>query len=770
MGRGKHHRAMRLAAVALTLAATATARAQTAATVDVSVDATAAGTPLERIWAFHGYDEVNYTTTAEGQDLLKTLGTIHSTPPHVRSHFLLNTGDGTPSLKWGSTNVFTEDAAGNPVYSWTLMDGIMDAVTGAGAFPYAEIGFMPEALSTHPTPYMNSGVRTLDGGCFYPPTDYSKWGALITAWAGHSGTRYNNAASWQWELWNEPDIGYWHGTAAEYQQLFDYTEASLHGVLPNTPLGGPATASPGAFLTQFLQHCATGTNAVTGKTGTRLDMVSFHAKGGTAIVNGNVEMSLGHQLDLHRTGFTAIAAFPQYKQTPIVVSEADPDGCAACPASTTPADAYRNSPAYGAYEVAMMKHTLELEAEIGVNVRGLVTWAFLFENQPYFIGYRVLQTNGIHLPVLNAFRLLGSLNGMRLPATSTGAITADAIIANSVRAQPDVDAMAALNGAQVQVIVWNYHDDLVAATPSPVHLTVKLPPTFGASAVVSHQRVDDSHGDAYTVWTSQGSPAAPSAAQLAQLQAAADDLTFQPSQTIAVAGGVATVDFDLPRFGVSLVTFTPAGLADASVGDSSGAGGSGSSGADSVDAAAGSSGARSPSPDAAASAGVGSSGGGGVSPGSSGSATATTGSSGSAGNSGAPPDSGGAGGSGSTAGSASGGAGNGGTASGGVPGSNASVHRGGCGCRLTDPASTSSMKAAEAIAFLGLPVALVVRRRRGRAGQRGGRGGFRNSPSARERRDGFVEIVPSRDHANRVVADVESGAALTTDPYRHPAR
>jgi len=118
-----------------------------AQTITISVDATAAGTPLERVWPYHGYDEVNYSTTPEGEALLKTLATAHTAPVRVRTHFLLNTGDGTPSRKWGSTNVYTEDASGNPVYSWTLMDGIMDAITGAGAFPFAEIGFMPEALS-----------------------------------------------------------------------------------------------------------------------------------------------------------------------------------------------------------------------------------------------------------------------------------------------------------------------------------------------------------------------------------------------------------------------------------------------------------------------------------------------------------------------------------------------------------------------------------------------------------------------------------------------
>jgi xylan 1,4-beta-xylosidase len=543
------------------------ALAQTATAVTISVDATAAGTPLEPIWAFHGFDEVNYTTTAEGQALLQTLGQM-APSPHIRSHFLLNTGDGVPSFKWGSTNVYTVDATGDPIYDWTLMDGIMDTVTSAGAVPFAEIGFMPEALSTHPTPYQNSGIYTLDGGCFYPPTDYAKWGALIQAWATHSTTRYPSAASsWQWELWNEPDIGYWQGTSAEYDELFDYTESALHQVMPTAPLGGPATSGAGAFLTQFLQHCATGTDAVTGQTGVRLDMVTFHAKGGVAMAGGNVEMNLGHQLQLHSNGFSIVAGFPQYKQTPIVISEADPDGCAACPESQDAAYAYRTSPAYGAYEVAMMKHTLELESSLGVNVRGVLAWAFLFENQPYFAGYRVLSSNGIDLPVLNAFKLLGGLRGMSIPATSTGALTVADILANGVRGQADVNAMATLNGQQVQVLIWNYHDDIVTVPASPVHLSVQVPAAFGPLAIVDHLRVDDTHGDAYTTWVAQGSPASPSAAQLTALQQAMTPQPLQPEQMVAVTAGTVSLDFNLPRFGISLVSLVPPGDApDASIG------------------------------------------------------------------------------------------------------------------------------------------------------------------------------------------------------------
>jgi xylan 1,4-beta-xylosidase len=422
---------------------------------------------------------------------------------------------------------------------------------------------MPQALSSHPTPYRNTNAFLLNGGCFYPPTDYAKWGDLVRAWAAHADGRYPNvAAGWLWELWNEPESAYWHGTFDEYAKLYDYTEAALHEVLPNAPLGGPAVVNLGdTFLTQFLQHCAADTNNVTGQTGTRLDLVTFHAKGGVAVVGDHVEMNLGNQLRLHRDGFSAVAAFSQFKQKPIYITEADPDGCAACSTSTEPADAYRNSTAYGAYEVAMMKHTLDLEAQLGVKLGGVLTWAFTFPGTPYFAGYRALATNGINLPVLSAFKLLGRLAGNRLPVTSSGARPLDDLLANGVRSAPDIDGLASIDGAAIQVVVWNYHDDVVAVPATPVRLAIKVPSSFGAVARVSHLRVDEAHGDAYSVWGSQGMPASPSAEQLAALEQAMEPSSLMPDRTVGVSRGIVALDFDLPRFGISLVTIQP-GAAD----------------------------------------------------------------------------------------------------------------------------------------------------------------------------------------------------------------
>jgi xylan 1,4-beta-xylosidase len=425
--------------------------------------------------------------------------------------------------------------------------------------PFVELGFMPQALSLHPKPYLNASSTLLNCGCFYPPTDHAKWAALVGAWAKHADARYPNVAeNWPWELWNEPDSGYWHGSFDDYAKLYDFTESALHAALPNAALGGPAVIAPsGPFLTQFLEHCAAGTNAVTGARGTRLDLVTFHAKGGVSVNGDQVELNLGNQLRLHRAGFQAVAAFPQFQQTPVYITEADPDGCAACPGSIIAGSQYRTSTAYGAYELAMMKRTLELEGELGIKLGGVLTWAFTFPDTPYFAGYRELATHGINLPVFSAFQLLGRLAGVRLPLASSGARELQDILDNGVRGEPDIDGMATLERGVVRVLVWNFHDQLASAAATSVQLAIQAPASFGPSLHVSHLRVDESHGDAYSSWVSQGMPESPSTAQVAALQHAMEPAPLVPDQTVPVSDdGLLRVDFELPRFGVSLITVT----------------------------------------------------------------------------------------------------------------------------------------------------------------------------------------------------------------------
>ena len=81
---------------------------------------------MKPIWAWWGYDEPNYTYMKDGRKLLSEFAALSPVPVHVRAHNLLTTGDGTPALKWGSTNAYREDAQGNPIYTWNIVDSIFD--------------------------------------------------------------------------------------------------------------------------------------------------------------------------------------------------------------------------------------------------------------------------------------------------------------------------------------------------------------------------------------------------------------------------------------------------------------------------------------------------------------------------------------------------------------------------------------------------------------------------------------------------------------------
>src|SRR5262245_13310251 len=124
--------------------------------VSIKVDASTKEGELHPIWRFFGADEPNYATMKDGRKLMTKLGELAPGDVYFRAHNLLNTGDGTPALKWGSTNVYTEDAQGSPIYDWTVVDHIFDTYLARGVRPYAQVGFMPQALSIHPEPYQHS--------------------------------------------------------------------------------------------------------------------------------------------------------------------------------------------------------------------------------------------------------------------------------------------------------------------------------------------------------------------------------------------------------------------------------------------------------------------------------------------------------------------------------------------------------------------------------------------------------------------------------------
>ena len=78
----------------------------------IRVDASKTSGALKPIWRFFGADEPNYAYMKNGKKLLAELGELGPKNVFFRAHNLLTSGDGTPALKWGSTGVYSEDAAG----------------------------------------------------------------------------------------------------------------------------------------------------------------------------------------------------------------------------------------------------------------------------------------------------------------------------------------------------------------------------------------------------------------------------------------------------------------------------------------------------------------------------------------------------------------------------------------------------------------------------------------------------------------------------------
>jgi xylan 1,4-beta-xylosidase len=512
--------------------------------------------PFLPISSYFGYDEPNYTYMQFGPKLVGELARLSASPVYIRVHHLLCTGNGTAALKWGSTNAYTEDAAGRAVYDWAIVDRIFDTYIQAGAKPFVEIGFMPEALSIHPYPYTRNWPTPDDGqGWSYPPKDYARWGELVRQWVLHSIARYGRreVETWYWEVWNEPDISYWKGTAEEYDRLYDSAAAAVKSTLPAARIGGPATTSPrntkaADFLRQFLAHCAARH--------TPLDFITYHAKGHPQMLDNHVRMGLAAEIEDVDAGMRVVAEFPAHAKLPIVLSEADPEGCAACTARANPQNAYRNGALYPAYTAAALGAMLQLADRHHANLAGMITWAFEFENQPYFAGFRTLATNGIDKPVLNLFRMLGMMGqagGDRVHVESSGAVPLDALVANGVHAQSHIDALAVRSAHAIATLVWNYHDDDVPAPPAEVSLTVAGIPTAASRVLVRHYRIDDVHSNAYTAWLRLGSPQQPTAEQYAHLEAAGQLELLHSPEWLSTQDGKLSVSFILPRHGVSLI-------------------------------------------------------------------------------------------------------------------------------------------------------------------------------------------------------------------------
>lgn len=123
--------------------------------------------------------------------------------------------------------VYTENPDGTPVYSFSLVDKVIDFLLQVNLKPLCQLSFMPKQLSSNPSRMVN-----MDHFNTAPPKDMKKWTDLVYALIKHFITRYGLAQvrSWLFCVWNEPD-----GTTSSFywnddELFFKFYEETYHTV------------------------------------------------------------------------------------------------------------------------------------------------------------------------------------------------------------------------------------------------------------------------------------------------------------------------------------------------------------------------------------------------------------------------------------------------------------------------------------------------------------------------------------------------------------
>ena len=555
------------------------------ALVEIVVEAATVQTELVRLWASIGYDELNWTYTPRGKELLTTLADMGDDAYLVRSHNMFTSGTGMGLPHWGAGNVYHEREDGSSVYDFQILDRAYDAVVETGHVPIVELGFTPRALvpddvgsrftfqEGSPSQYTIYEA----GGWSFPPKDLSRWARLVCATAENYRSRYGLArlANWRWEVWNEPDIGYWRGTRAEYFELYRVTAEALRSVIPGALVGGPATtgdlqpiaglpARGLSFLSDFLDFCL--------ERNLPLDFVTFHTKGAyflpmrSYLPPGSLcepqSPSMVKMLREVRAALAEVAKRPALADVECLADECD----ASVPAHLGRFDnsnfAYRNSEYFPVFQCALMKKLLDLEEASVASLHAATAWAFYIESERCFEGTRALLTyGGVEKPVLNAYRMLGRLGRWRLQASSSKAWSVSRIDEDdSVPEEVDVLATRGEDG-RVSALIWRREDNQYREDrqPRPVRVTVR---GLGPGAVsVREWRVDAHHSNSYRTWEALGAPDYPSPTQLAELAAQGSLVLASPERLDEPVSGQLAIDLSLPLPSVALLELTPNGPA-----------------------------------------------------------------------------------------------------------------------------------------------------------------------------------------------------------------
>jgi len=508
----------------------------------VTVDRAASKGTLPHFWNTYGIGHMAafLQTEANWGEILKAHvidGVQNLGLTSIRAHGLFHDDLG----------IYKEENGGR-VYDFTKSDAIFDFLVSQGVEPIIELGSMPSALARDP-----SLTWFLWKMGTSPPKDFALWQELVFKFTEHSVQRYGADVvnKWYFEVWNEPECcrgQFWDGTIEEYFELYDHAVAGVLKALPTAKVGGPVASQP-VELTgnsrlgeRFLDHVTTNNFVTPGQPG-QLDVFMYHS---WSFLDGSINGYFKGLELLDRYGLTDV---------PIAITEFGP----------TWEFNLHDEPQENEHGAAFVAQTYADIAQRCAkdNKRFPLTYAWwtlsdIFKEDNYrdgepFIGAMgLISRENIRKPAYNAYKFLAQMGNEQVSLTTGGS--------------PGLGGMAARdqNGG-VQVLVYNGQSpgngpaDDVYYTPGPaqdIAVTVSgLDPSLPYDVEVF--RIDETHGNAYTVWESKGRPAmsAMSETDWADLRGAMDSKA-EP-QAASQCGDKYTGRFAVTSPGVLFVKLTP---------------------------------------------------------------------------------------------------------------------------------------------------------------------------------------------------------------------
>ncbi len=495
-----YHRLLSLGLVLSAVWASGLATAQSApgTPVSISVDAKAPTTPFPHFWEqTFGSGRAILSLRQSYRDDVRTVKKVTDFRS-VRFHGIFNDEVGLydPDAVVKNPGLAAEKVEAAGPYNFNYIDQIYDGLLDLGVKPFVEMSFMPKKMAADPAMLHAFWYKPNVS----PPKDYALWDAMITAFAQHLIDRYGIAevATWDFEVWNEPNLDFWGGrpNMPTYYELYDHTAIALKKVNKRIRVGGPSTAQAG-YVAEFLAHCKAKNVPV--------DFASTHVY---ANDTANDVFKTNEEIPRDQMVYRAVKkvheeiAASAYPKMPLIFSEYNAS--------------YANEPD--------VTDSIYMGPWLANNIRlcdGLTEsmsyWSFsdVFEEQgvvrtPFYGGFGLVAADNIQKPALHAFAMLHELGDKRIKVDSESAL-----------------ATRSADGS-VEIALWNYaapYGTGASYTPPLANLgpaksfTVKVSGARADASVVVW-RLDADHGNVVKAFDTMGRPAAPSREQIATLRAA----------------------------------------------------------------------------------------------------------------------------------------------------------------------------------------------------------------------------------------------------------